>query len=457
MKKILLIFTLMISVTVFSQPNEKEFLQNRKHVNEPRLDQKFQNFNDWEWRSREIQSQFLLKKPTANVPLNAPNAMKQQLDSVKWNDKYDTKVVFKYDNRGNTTSLELFDRGYTHYKYEYEYNFKNQVIVEKNNYFDQKKEYEYDNNGYLKTRKIYYWLEEEWQLVSKIETTCDEKGNIIFEIEHNWEDGNWQLWSKYEAVYDQYDNRTSSSHYYYLGKGEWDLISQGTAQYTYDSRGNVLLLMYQAFDNSLWLEWKYKIENTYLADDKLSVEVRTDWNFDNNEWYAPKTTEYEYDDNGNIKKYGNTNLYNEYDYNYSFAKKDLVTPIQHTIGGWWTVLVIWLFPHEMNNMRTGEKEYQYNGNIYEQTASIDYYWSAQQIGINENFQTTSLSLYPNPVSNILHIETGNGNILPEVNIYSIQGVLLIHAKDNQIDVSSLPNGIYIAKIDGVYRKIVKHS
>ena len=55
---------------------------------------------------------------------------------------------------------------------------------------------------------------------------------------------------------------------------------------------------------------------------------------------------------------------------------------------------------------------------------------------------------------MLHIETDN-SITPEFNIYSIQGALLMNAKGNQIDVSSLPNGIYMAKIDGVFRKIVK--
>ena len=55
---------------------------------------------------------------------------------------------------------------------------------------------------------------------------------------------------------------------------------------------------------------------------------------------------------------------------------------------------------------------------------------------------------------MLHIETEN-SITPEINIYSIQGVLLMNSKGNQIDVSSLPNGIYMAKIDGVFRKVVK--
>jgi hypothetical protein len=55
---------------------------------------------------------------------------------------------------------------------------------------------------------------------------------------------------------------------------------------------------------------------------------------------------------------------------------------------------------------------------------------------------------------MLHIETDN-NIMPEIKIYSIQGVLLLHEKGNQIDVSALSSGIYIVDIDGVRRKIVK--
>jgi hypothetical protein len=55
----------------------------------------------------------------------------------------------------------------------------------------------------------------------------------------------------------------------------------------------------------------------------------------------------------------------------------------------------------------------------------------------------------------LHIEIGNTTKVPEIKIYSIQGILVLDAKGNQIDVSSLTRGIYIAKVNGVSRKIVK--
>jgi len=68
---------------------------------------------------------------------------------------------------------------------------------------------------------------------------------------------------------------------------------------------------------------------------------------------------------------------------------------------------------------------------------------------------SNLNLFPNPVSNILHIETGNNNPIPEVKIYSIQGVLLIQTKGNQVDISMLARGIYMAEVEGVCKKVVK--
>jgi len=65
----------------------------------------------------------------------------------------------------------------------------------------------------------------------------------------------------------------------------------------------------------------------------------------------------------------------------------------------------------------------------------------------------NLTVYPNPVSGILHIETNN--MAPEIKVYSIQGVLLLQTKGNEIDMSSLAKGIYFAEIDGVCRKVVK--
>ena len=77
------------------------------------------------------------------------------------------------------------------------------------------------------------------------------------------------------------------------------------------------------------------------------------------------------------------------------------------------------------------------------------------VSVTENMPKSTVKLYPNPASGILNIETGNNDRLPEVKIYSIQGVLLINTQGNKIDISTLPSGIFIANIDGQQLKVVK--
>jgi PKD repeat protein len=78
-------------------------------------------------------------------------------------------------------------------------------------------------------------------------------------------------------------------------------------------------------------------------------------------------------------------------------------------------------------------------------------------GISEN-QATEISLYPNPVNEVLNIRL-NVNAPIEVKIINLTGQTLITSTSSIIDVSSLPRGIYFAsiKIDGqnISRKFIK--
>jgi hypothetical protein len=114
----------------------------------------------------------------------------------------------------------------------------------------------------------------------------------------------------------------------------------------------------------------------------------------------------------------------------------------------------------MNYKKLVEKKYGWDGSddTWTELDLTTYFWSEADIEdrISENSApNSSFTLYPNPVSNILNIKTENLDITPNVKIYSIQGALILHVKGNQIDVSRLPNGIYIAEINGVCKKVVK--
>lgn len=76
--------------------------------------------------------------------------------------------------------------------------------------------------------------------------------------------------------------------------------------------------------------------------------------------------------------------------------------------------------------------------------------------IEDNNSADAISIYPNPLSNILHIENVAGK---EIFIYNQAGVMFIHQKCEQnkevINVSALANGTYILKVSGLSEATIK--
>jgi hypothetical protein len=62
----------------------------------------------------------------------------------------------------------------------------------------------------------------------------------------------------------------------------------------------------------------------------------------------------------------------------------------------------------------------------------------------EEQEEISVTVYPNPASHILHIETQYS--IEKASIYSVDGLLVKSYIDKSIPVSELENGNYIVKI-----------
>ena len=77
----------------------------------------------------------------------------------------------------------------------------------------------------------------------------------------------------------------------------------------------------------------------------------------------------------------------------------------------------------------------------------------------QDAKVTELTLYPNPVINILSISSGEE--LKEVDVYSLTGVLVKRAEGNikTIDMSRLSKGSYLIKVltasGSVTQKMIK--
>lgn len=96
------------------------------------------------------------------------------------------------------------------------------------------------------------------------------------------------------------------------------------------------------------------------------------------------------------------------------------------------------------------------------TSTNLYYIKTEfNLGVKNNSNTLKLSLYPNPVSDVLHVAASNSSVVNKVMVFNLLGQLVKSEQNNvkNIDVSNLRSGSYLVKIhtdNGVFdQKIIK--
>ena len=95
-------------------------------------------------------------------------------------------------------------------------------------------------------------------------------------------------------------------------------------------------------------------------------------------------------------------------------------------------------------------QYENYKNIYATTGT--YVCGTPHTDIAEASAEQALTLYPNPVADVLYLSATARTI----RIYNIYGIEVAHATDtDRIDVASLPAGVYTVKADGMVAKMVK--
>ena len=74
-------------------------------------------------------------------------------------------------------------------------------------------------------------------------------------------------------------------------------------------------------------------------------------------------------------------------------------------------------------------------------------YGSERLLSTTNFVATNLRVYPNPATEILFI-TSETDLIEKIAVYSINGKLVLSEKENvnQLDVSSLSNGLYFVEI-----------
>ena len=110
------------------------------------------------------------------------------------------------------------------------------------------------------------------------------------------------------------------------------------------------------------------------------------------------------------------------------------------------------------NMTLPIYAYYYIDDVCVSTDSV--YANTWATGIKSHTESEQISIYPNPAQNSLHITISNDQTA-EIKIYDVLGKEVINTKTQEIDVSSLQNGIYFIQAktsEGILSKkvVVQH-
>jgi hypothetical protein len=376
--------------------------------------------------------------------------------STKYKDEYE------YDSNGNESTI-------TSYSWDFENNNWVKSFRGELEYYDDGKlkmyiDHEWNGSNWVEYYKIEHEYENEknilWIMYDKVgnswvknakgESEYDAHGNLTYHVVSSWSDDKWVVFQEEKKTYEYDEFGNITMRIYYFTHWETGILTPFTKDiYEFDDLGNTKM------SESYW--WSENLNN-WVASSKYEYFFNTegyldrmlDYLDDNGFWVYNAQSLYNYDTKGNLflSEYfvwENNSWVNsqksEYDFDLTYSVSQLVVPDFYYY----------------NNMLMVMKDYYWLETEWDVSIST-FYWSSRDIeeSISEtNPPKASVAVYPNPVSDILHISIENADIIPDVKIYSIQGALLLQKQSNQIDVSSLQRGIYFAIVNAQCKKFVK--
>jgi len=463
----------------------------------------------------------------------------QVLQNDIWVDK--AYITYTYDSNNNMlTCLQQYWRNgilENYEKYTRTYDSNNNILTDlhqkwQNGWIDNFKSiYTYDSNNnrlislyqtcqndiwknslqitrtYDSNNNELTYLNQGWQndiLVNRLKYTYtyDSNNNRLTFLGQGWQDNTWVNTWEYTYTYDSNNNRLTYLEQTGQGINEW------LQTYTYDSNNNMQTLLWQKWQNGIWID---QTISTFTYDSNKNLLTK----LEDGAYYPPRKYVWVYDENDNctsvevftwINKnwqyYESDNLkvyYNNMQsliygnghkvitsymkvgtgktYNFSASGGSINIPVNYNEP--WTVSsnAKWL-----TTSPSGEND------SFTMTASINTSPSSRKttvtvssgrtiirkidvtqdgtVSIIEKAETTTFKIYPNPTIGKLKIVSGELKI-EEIEIFDIYGRMQMtksrvpktEGEEILIDISELPVGIYFLRITSelgkVTRKVVK--
>jgi hypothetical protein len=322
-----------------------------------------------------------------------------------------------------------------------------------------------------------------WLNATKYNLSYDANNNLTIYSYQQWDGLTWQNYYLNADSYDINNNQISSDSEFWDGN-KWLIVGQSLLTYntnndcienlsqdwdgssmvntfrtirTSDTNHNCISILGQTWDGSSWND-HWHDNYTYDTNNNNTTYVIQIWQ--NNSWIITDSSYYTYDSNNNRTHYlwkrWNGSVWlneNKYDYTYDANNNLTGTICQLFKGSDWIDFYSEFKTYDADNFPLSSSYKYWNdaGTKITMADSSYYFFHSIYTGLNV-LNETSFTLYPNPATNKITISTKD--ILPGENSLSIVGMNGLYIKQagfqNQnlieMNVSSLPDGIYLVKI-----------
>ncbi|ALO16365.1 hypothetical protein L21SP5_02742 [Salinivirga cyanobacteriivorans] len=351
-----------------------------------------------------------------------------------------------------------------------------------------KTEFEYNVYGSETQRVMFEWdtANNSWLPEMRRITTYDTSQNIIEENHNTWNAStdSWDndfvefydydsannrilkyihWWSSYSNVYQKgykfestYDNGLETQRIEYTGDTINDVwIEAGKFEYSYNSFGNITQRLYYEMMSS-W-EPLSKKEFSYDDSQNLIFEVIFSWDENQSSWTPFLKEDYGLDASNNMVE----RIYFYWDSNEDTWKKNSKDEREYNNAVTYSGLIIPMIgiyssnnaydaPEEMfNHQLVSRSNYGWNStdDAWEATTLEHFYYTEQSVNI-ANTANKAFSVYPNPVSGNLYIESDTD--ISEIRVIDATGryVRSESAPGNKeaLNLSGLKEGVYIVRL-----------
>lgn len=344
---------------------------------------------------------------------------------------------------------ENLNEGTNTWKEEYTYNVNENVTGEIDYYWNgtlwiNSDKYVFTHDSNNPTQEIYYeWDNAQWVQSKKWEYTYNSSNKLTTVLYYNLELNLTDPYGKFVYTYNGNGNLDLET-VFYKDSGIWNEYLK--YEYSYDNNGRTSITAYEWLNSAWVLDWKD--EYTYDGTGNLVTEI--DSYRDGAQWVEYDKFEYAYDTNGNtiqdIGYHWNTSSsawveYEKYEYYHDLAydTSDVIIPS-------------WLYgnyDYVFYNLVTGFSIYNFIDLDWVEAQKTILFYSDYNnaLGVDDELLANSVKIYPNPVDNILTI---NSEMVPltKVEIFSILGkkVKEVNTGFNAIPINNFSSGIYIVRM-----------